>query len=629
MCGIAGKINFNGEPVPPALLKAMCDVIRHRGPDDEGFYNQSGVGLGMRRLSIIDVAGGQQPVHNEDKTVWVVFNGEIYNHLELREELRKKGHRFESRVDTEVIVHLYEEYGEEFASRLNGMFGIALWDMRRNSLVLVRDRIGIKPLSYCQIGSTFLFGSEIKSILVDPLVPRDLDLQGLDTYFTFGYIPAPFSIFKKIRKLQPGHLLIAKGGNVQVRQYWDVQPTKSGKIESEEYYRERILSLLKKSVQRRLMSDVPLGAFLSGGVDSSAVVGLMSQEMDQPVKTFSIGFEEDDYSELPDARRVANHFGTEHTELIVRPDALDLLPKLAAGYDEPFADSSAIPTYYVSQLARQHVTVALSGDGGDELFGGYSRYVDDRRDAIFSKLPLSFRCNVLGMIGKRMPENTRFKKYLQYIAKSDEHRYFQRVGLFDGQWRRGLYNHDFRVQLNGGDSQAWALDYVNRLSGASHVERFLYLDLKTYLPFDILTKVDVASMMNSLEVRVPLLDHEFVEFTATIPVEMKIVGRQQKHIFKNALAAIIPSHVFEKRKQGFATPLKHWFRTELREFTQDTFASVAFKQRGLISTEFISDIFSRHLQRRDDYSELIWSVLVFEMWCQKILDCESEYRYAA
>jgi asparagine synthase (glutamine-hydrolysing) len=621
MCGICGVYPFHSAPLEKTLLKAMCDVIVHRGPDEEGFYIDRDIALGMRRLSIIDLSTGQQPIHNEDKTVWTVFNGEIYNYRELRDDLRKKGHVFYTNADTEVIVHLYEEYGEDFVTKLNGMFAIAVWDSTQQTLVLARDRIGIKPLCYYLNEEKLVFGSEIKSILTEGTLERKLCLSSLDYYLTYGYIPAPDTIFEGIKKLPPGHILICRKGKTHVKRYWDVSYENHQKYD-ENYYQERILEILRQSVKRRLMSDVPLGAFLSGGIDSSTVVGIMSQLMDQPVKTFSIGFEETEYNELSDAKRVAQHFHTQHTELIVRPNAIELLPKLVWAYDEPFADSSAIPTYYVSKLAREHVTVALSGDGGDELFGGYTRYIDDRKDAIFSRLPVFFRKHVLAAIGRRMPMNMHFKKYLQYIGKSDEQRYFQRAGMFPTGVKNQLYSGDVEHELREVNPYATFEEYIRKQERLTFLESLLYLDLKTYLPYDILTKVDIASMMNSLEVRVPLLDHELVEFAATIPVELKIKRKISKYILKKAVSKFLPQEVLYKRKQGFAIPLEHWFRTELKDFAYDILTSKKLKERGLFSILYIQNILDEHQSGRGDYSPLIWALMYFELWCQMFMDSD-------
>lgn len=620
MCGIAGFFQFEGMRPDKAVLQDMCDVITHRGPDEDGFYLDRYVGLGIRRLKIIDLATGQQPIHNEDETIWTVFNGEIYNFRELRAELQAKGHRFYTNVDTEVIVHLYEEYGEDFVEKLNGMFGIAIWDRRQDKLVLVRDRLGIKPLSYFLTDQKLVFGSEIKSLLIEGSLDQSISTSSLDSYLTYGYVPAPDSIFEGVRKLPPGHLLTYQNGKVHIRQYWDVPINVEDATYSENEYKERCVDLLKVAVRRRLISDVPLGAFLSGGVDSGTIVGLMAQLMTQPVKTFSIGFEEEEFSELDDARIVSQHFGTDHTEFVVKPDALELLPMLVESYDEPFADSSAIPTFYVSQLARQHVTVALSGDGGDELFGGYRRYVNDARDNLWGGLPAWFRAGVLGGLGKQMPMFMRGKSYLHYISQSVERQYLQRISLCSSEMKSHLLSNALKAGLGKTDSVNWAEEFMNKVNGKELLPKMLYSDLKTYLPYDLLTKVDVASMAHSLEVRVPFLDHEFVEFAARIPPGLKIRGNTTKYILKQAMAGIVPPNVLQKRKQGFAVPLARWFRRELKDFSFDVLTSRTFKGRGWFANEAVEKMLARHQEGTADYSAIIWSLIFLETWSNRFLD---------
>ena len=619
MCGIAGICNAVEGFIDESTLKAMCDAITHRGPDEEGFYINAHVGLGIRRLKVIDLETGQQPVHNEDKTIWAVFNGEIYNFRELRTQLEAKGHQFYSHVDTEVIVHLYEEYGEDFVLHLNGMFAIAIWDRTLEKLVLVRDRLGIKPLCYFVTDEKLVFGSEIKSLLREGGANRSLSNISLDYYFTFGYIPAPYSIFEGIEKLSPGHLLSYKMGKVTIRQYWNVKPGR-GQSHDEQYYQEKLYDYIKKAVRRRLVSDVPLGAFLSGGMDSSAIVAMMSQLMDQPVKTFSIGFEEKEYNELHDARVIANHLGTDHTELVVKPDAMELLPRLVELYDEPFADSSAIPTYYVSQLARQQVTVALSGDGGDELFGGYRRYLTDKRDSMFSLVPQFIRANLLGRIGTKMPMFSRGKSYLLYMSQVEERQYLQRVSICPPEIKNYLYSPDLQQSLLNFDAYKWAEDHMAQVGGSELVDQMLYVDLKTYLPYDLLTKVDLASMVHSLEVRVPFLDHELVEFAVGIPHNLKIRGNMSKYILKQTVSDMIPSHILEKKKQGFAIPLAKWFQHELSDFAYDMLTGATFKQRNLFSNQAIENILSRHRRGEADYSPIIWALIFLESWMKTYCD---------
>ena len=613
MCGIAGIYSPVPDEISTPSLRAMCHEIIHRGPDAEGYYRDDNIGLGMRRLKIIDLKGGHQPIHNEDCTIWTVFNGEIYNYKELRKELQQRGHSFYTESDTETIVHLYEEYGLDFVHKLNGMFGIALWDKCRKKLVLVRDRMGIKPLSYCLHEGRVVFGSEIKSILVQKSVPEEISHTSLDYYLTYGYVPAPHSIFRHVKKLLPGQMLVFEDGKAELKKYWDFSVhTESGR--SEKYYQEKLLDLMSQAVERRLVSDVPLGAFLSGGIDSSTVVGLMSRLRKQPVKTFSIGFDEDKYNELSDARKIAKFFKTDHTEFVVKPDALALLPKLVRAFDEPFADSSAIPTYYVSKLAREHVTVALSGDGADELFGGYPRYIDDRKDAFCSRIPLTLRKNIFAPAGLKMPLGPHYKKYLHYISKTDEQRYLQRVGLFPMELKNSIYSKSMFEELKQFDAWGYAYELMQATPADTASGRIFNFDAKTYLPFDILTKVDITSMMNSLEVRVPFLDHELVEFALSIPADLKIKNGQRKYILKKAISNLLPDDVLQKRKQGFALPLDMWFRNQLKDFTHDTLTSQEFRNQGFFSTTRITEILESHQKGPWDYSPLLWGLLFFQEW---------------
>ena len=613
MCGIAGIYNTNKHSVQKPQLQRMCDIIQHRGPDDEGYFVQRNIGLCMRRLSIIDVAGGHQPMYSEDRTIWTVLNGEIYNFRELKRDLQSRGHVFATESDTEVIIHLYEEYGENFVDHLNGMFAIALWDRNLQKLLLVRDRVGIKPLYYAEGKGQFLFASELKAILAAGTIERDVDYEALDLYLTYGYIPAPYTIFKSVRKLMPGHILRHEQGSLSAKKYWDLQFHESPEMDEHEWV-DRILKTLKKSVKRRLMSEVPLGAFLSGGIDSSLVVALMSEMSDKPVNTFSIGFDENEFNELPAARMTSKHFGTNHTEFVVQPNALDIIPKLARGFDEPFADSSAIPTYYVSQLAREHVTVALSGDGGDELFGGYYRYVGNPLHQYTDSLPSFVRQSVIGKMGERLPAGFRAKQFLTSAGYAKEERYFEWIDVFSDAAREGLYQQQTREHLNGFNSHALATSKMAATKSSSHITRFCYFDLKTYLPDDILKKVDMTSMMHSLEVRVPILDHELIELSAQIPPDLKINNGDKKYIFKQAARRILPENILTRKKQGFAVPLKSWFRHELKDLAYDTLLSKKHAERGLFKEDNIQHMLDSHVSGKEDNSSMIWSLLSLELW---------------
>ncbi|MGI8567177.1 MAG: asparagine synthase (glutamine-hydrolyzing), partial [Pyrinomonadaceae bacterium] len=515
MCGIAGFVEQQGAGdarESAVVLDRMCRVIAHRGPDDQGTLVKDGVALGMRRLSIIDVAGGHQPISGCDGAVTIVFNGEIYNYRELQRDLEARGHRFQTHSDTEAIVHAYEEYGAACVERLRGMFAFALWDARARKLFIARDRVGKKPLHYTMTpGGTFVFGSELKSLLAHPEVRADINPEALDAYLTFGYVPDPLSIFSGIHKLPPGHHLSFAEGRVKIEEYWDFNYAATEKDErrSEEDYLDELRALIDEAVRVRLISEVPLGAFLSGGVDSSTVVAFMARHMDQPVKTFSIGFHEDSYNELKYARVAAKHFGTDHHEFVVTPDICQIVDELAWHFDEPFADSSAIPTYMVSKLAREHVTVVLSGDGGDELFAGYTRYVVDRKRSGFARLPRAVRQGVMGPLSRRLPHGALGRNYLHNVALDPLDRYIDSVSTFTTLNKQHLYTDDFRRQLNGDEDGAAAMfrQHAARVGTKEPLDALLYLDSKTYLPGDILTKVDRMTMAVSLEGRVPLLDH--------------------------------------------------------------------------------------------------------------------------
>ena len=618
MCGIAGIVNFDiNREVDGAVIERMCEVIKHRGPDENGFYISGNVGFGMQRLSIIDLDTGRQPIHNEDRSVWIVYNGETYNYLELRDELIKKGHRFYTSSDTEVVVHLYEEFGMECVKRLRGMFAFAIWDERAKRLLVARDRIGIKPLHYMIDKDRIIFASEIKSILAAG-VKREIDPAGLDGYFTFNYVPAPYTIFKGIKKLLPGHILKMEGGKVSEEQYWDIDYTKKSSKGMDEIM-EELLDILKESVRMRLRSDVPFGAFLSGGIDSSTVVALMSEIMDMPVKTFSIGFEEKDYNELDYARLVARRFDTDHHEFIVKPDFVDLLPRLVWHFDEPFGDVSAVPTYYVSKLAREHVTMVLSGDGGDELFAGYTRYPKERFTNYYSYLPRWFRKNIIRQILQNLPvKDTFFKKRIErFLWRADLHpleRYKMAVGIFSEEMKEDVFKYVIK------DTQGLLFDnYFNSDNTNTFIDRLLYTDLKTYLPDDILVKVDRMSMANSLESRVPILDHKFVEFAAALPDGYKLKGFTMKHIFKKTVSKFLPKEIIYRKKKGFGIPIAVWFRNELKNFAQDILFSNEFKQRGFFNQKSIESMFKMHQDGTRDFSEHLWTFLIFELWCREYM----------
>jgi asparagine synthase (glutamine-hydrolysing) len=596
----------------------MCDVIRHRGPDDEGVHTEPGVGLGMRRLSIIDLSTGHQPIHNEDGTIWVVFNGEIYNYRELRESLERAGHHFYTSSDTETIVHAYEEWGEEAFVRLRGMFGIALWDRPRRTLLLARDRAGQKPLHYAMRGDRLFFGSEIKSLIAAGAIDREIDLTALDHYLSFLYAPRDRAIFKGVKKLPPGHYLKFADGRIEVRQYWriaDVEPFTGSADEAAQALR----GVLASAVRSHMVSDVPLGAFLSGGVDSSVVVGLMAEASSRPVKTFSIGFDEPQFDELEHARTVAQHFGTEHHEFVVRPDGLSILDRLIAHSDEPFADSSAIPTWYVSEIARRHVTVVLSGDGGDELFGGYDRYLPHPRVAQFDRLPVPGKRQLAGALWPLLPHGARGKNFLRHVARSDNGRYLDSIAFFQPDEKDALYAEGVRGALQGSAEEALA-QHFDRFGSLPPHSRMMRFDFETYLPEDVLTKVDRMSMAHSIESRVPLLDNEVIDFAASIPSALKIVNGRRKHILKEAARTMLPASILDRRKQGFGVPLGIWFRGGLTDVFSDVLRSPTTRQRGYFEPAFVDRVVDEHLSGKRDHTLRLWQLLVFELWHRQYID---------
>ncbi len=618
MCGICGIFEFERrDDIPQRLVHGMNQTIIHRGPDDEGIYVGPGIGLGFRRLSIIDLAGGHQPIANEDGSIWVMLNGEIYNYPELRRELSAKGHHFSTHSDTETIVHLYEECGEECFARLRGMFAIALWDSRQRKLLLARDRVGKKPLFYSADDKRIIFGSELKALLAADNLPREIDREALCDYFSFGYIPAPKTIYKAVRKLLPGHYLSASASGVRETAYWDLS---FGHVEnrSEEEWCELLRHELCEATRVRLMSDVPLGAFLSGGVDSSSVVAMMSHTMKRAVTTCSIGFEEEEFNEAEYARQVAQHFRTEHYEQVVRPNALEILSKLVWHYDEPFADSSAIPTYYVSWVARQHVTVALGGDGGDENFAGYRRYIFDRMENQLRRyVPPALRRNVFGPLGRWYPGLAwaprvfRAKATLQSLSRSPLEGYFNSISIFRPDEKPRLFTADFRRSLGGYDSIDVLRRYYDRADTDDPLSRIQYVDIKTYLADDILAKVDRASMAVSLEVRAPLLDHKLMERVATIPSDLKLRARTGKYIFKKAMSKLLPEDTVYRSKQGFAVPLNRWFRQELKDMAYETLFSDG---QDILDRTYLKKIWDQHQKGMFDRSAYLWAVLMFRKW---------------
>ena len=625
MCGIAGFVESPSTTSPfgpdrsRALVHRMCDVIRHRGPDDEGVWVEEGVALGMRRLSIIDLATGHQPIHNEDRTVWIVFNGEIYNFRELRRELEAEGHRFYTATDTEVIVHAYEQWGKGAIARLRGMFGLAIWDTTSRTLLVARDRIGIKPMYYATVNGRFYFGSELKSLLEAPDLPRDLDAGALDHYLSFLYTPRDGSIFKSVRKLPPGHLLTWNDGRIAIEQFWQMPAAETFKGSEEEAI-EQLRAVLGDAVRSHMISDVPLGAFLSGGVDSSLVVGLMSEVSSARVKTFSIGFDEPAFDELEHARRVAHHFGTEHHELVVKPDGVGILDQLIAHFDEPFADSSAIPTWYVSEMARRHVTVVLSGDGGDELFGGYERYLPHPRVVAFDRYSPRALRRVAAIAAAGLPHGVRGKNFLRHVGRNEQGRYLDAIRFFGADEKPALLTREVQQAMDGPDPETRLARHFERFAGLPWPSQMMRFDAETYLPEDVLTKVDRMSMAHSIESRVPLLDNEVIAFASALPAALKIKNGRRKHILKEVAATLVPRDILDRKKQGFGVPLGSWFRGNLRELFADTLLSPRSLQRGYFQPAFVRRIVDEHLAGTRDHTLRLWQLVVFEKWQQQYVN---------
>ncbi len=616
MCGIAGIVSLGDRPVLTEEIRRMCAAIAHRGPDDEGFYFAPGVGLGMRRLSIIDLATGRQPVRNEDGSVQVVFNGEIYNFQELRADLQRRGHVFYTVTDTETIVHLYEEYGARCVEKMRGMFAFAVWDARKKTLLLARDRLGVKPLYYAECGGRLIFASELKAILELGEVERRLDWRSVGHLFTFLCTARAESIIEGVKKLEPGHVLVARAGKKPaVERYWDVcfAPDRS---RSEEHFVERLRELLRESVKLRMVSDVPLGAFLSGGIDSSSVVAAMARLASGPLKTFSIGFDDREYNELDHARAVAQKFGAEHHELVLEPDVLGVIDDLAWHLDEPFGDPSCIPTYMVSKLAAEHVKVVLSGDGGDELFGGYDKYVVEQNDR--RRPAPRWLKKISGVAAGLMPEGMRGRNLLYHLSLTGAERYLDSTVLLPDLARRKLFRSEAVALIDVYEPWRRELDAITRADG-DWLSAVQYLDIKAYLPYDILTKVDRMSMAHSLEARDPLLDHKLVEFAATIPPELKLRGGVTKYIFKQAMRGILPDAIIDRPKRGFGVPLGRWFRGRLGSFVRDVVLSDKSKQRGIFDPSYIETLLKRH-ERGRPYDIELWTLISFELWCRTFLD---------
>jgi len=621
MCGICGIYNFfqNNSQFLEEQIKKMCQVMTHRGPDDEGYYLDEKIGLGMRRLAIIDLITGHQPIHNEDESIWVILNGEIYNFKELREELIRKGHKFYTNSDTETIVHLYEEEGENVANKLNGMFAFAIWDKKNRILLLARDRLGIKPLHFFQKNNIFIFASEIKSILVTDYYKKEIDFDALSKYFSFEYIPAPQTIFKDIKKLLPGHLIVINNDKIKIKKYWDVRY--EYEIKDENYYTEQIYERLREAVKKRLISDVPLGVFLSGGIDSSTVTYLMSQVSNSQIRTFSIGFEEQSFNELEYARIMAKYVRSEHKEFVVKSKMVkELVPILMKYLDEPLADASIIPTYIISKLAREFVTVALAGDGGDELFAGYDTYKAYQIARFYRKVPKFIRnyiiknlVNILPASSKRLSFEFKAKKFISGIDYPPEISNYIWWGAYNPSEKDKLFSDDFKSLIKE-DPYSPVFFHLKNYKPENMLDRLGYLDIKLYLQDDLLVKVDRMSMANSLEIRVPFLDHNFVEFVTSIPYNLKLKGLKTKYILKKTMEAHLPRKVLYRKKIGFDIPLGVWIRKELKDFTLEILSKENLNRHGFFNYSYIEKILKEHFSGKHNHRQLLWPLIIFQFW---------------
>jgi asparagine synthase (glutamine-hydrolysing) len=626
MCGIIGKFNFRShEPVSSQILESMRDTMIHRGPDDAGIYVEGPLGLGHRRLSIIDLSElGHQPMSARDGTLWITFNGEIYNFQSLRKHLMEKGYSFRSHCDTEVILGLYQEYGEKCLQYLRGMFAFAIWDQTKSTLFLARDRIGKKPLFYYCDGNTLIFASEIKAILQDPSVRKVINYEALCDYFKYLYVPDPKTIYQNIFKLEPGYSLTCTRDGIKKNQYWDVSfaVRSSGNIGE---LSEGLLQTLSESVRLRMISDVPLGAFLSGGIDSSCIVALMAGHQENPVTTCSIGFDDREYDEIAFARQVAKQFNTDHHEFTVKNKAEPILDDLAYFFDEPFADQSAVPTYYVCQLARRKVTVALSGDGGDENFAGYEKYfLDDVENRIRRKIPGFIRRSLFpGLSGAFWNRDGSLLRKSSTLLKSLSHEadygYYLTNSEFDDAFWKSIVNDDVAREIGDYDPSWITRHYYNKADTDNHLSKILYTDLKTYLPGDILVKVDRMSMAHSLEVRAPILDHNVIEYAAAVPPDMKYNRGDKKFILKQALQNILSEEILYRKKQGFSAPLAHWLRGELKEPAQRRLLAADSNLNNFFNPRPLFEIWNAHQSGKRNHATILWTLLMFEHWYRRFM----------
>jgi asparagine synthase (glutamine-hydrolysing) len=629
MCGIAGQARSDGRPPDRALLGRMCAAIEHRGPDSRGIHVEPGVGLGIQRLRVIDLETGDQPIFNEDRSVAVVLNGEIYNYRELRAELVRGGHVFATQSDTEVIAHLYERDGPELVRRLHGMFAFAVWDLRRRRLLLARDRVGKKPLYYAERDGTISFASELPALLQDESIPRDVDHRALDAYLAYRWVPAPMTAFRAVRKLPPGCTLAFADGRSTVSRYWRLDFSRKRRVADPRELGAELRHRIRAATARRMVADVPLGAFLSGGVDSAAVVAAMAEESAQPVKTFSIGFTNERFNELPLARRVAERFATDHHELVVEPRALDIIPRIVRHHGEPFADDSAVPSFYVAAMARRHVTVALNGDGGDESFAGYSRYVANLAAARLDRVPRRLRAAVAAATLRLPPSGaidswrSRARRAAETLPLDAADRYVGYMTRLNGLRPDQLYTAEYR-ELVGPSAAGDVMAGRWRASTATGLlDVMLDVDVQTYLPDDLLAKMDIATMASSLEARSPLLDHELMEFAASLPPRCKVRGMQKKVALRDALRGWVPDEVLDAPKRGFRLPIADWFRRDLRDYVHDLLLGPTALQRGYFREAYVRELVHRHAAGVEDHSQGIWTLLMFELWHQQFVDAQA------
>ncbi len=622
MCGIAGRFNYDpSHPVDADVLASMTDAVAHRGPDSAGYFQAPGIGLGHRRLSIIDLATGDQPLANEDGQVQVVFNGEIYNFAEVRAELMARGHRFRTHSDTEIIVHGYEEWGERCVERFRGMFAFALYDANTRRLLLARDRLGVKPLYYAEVPGGIVFGSEIKSLLQDADVPRDWRPEAIDAYLTLLFIPAPHTVYAGVQKLPPAHTLVAENGRVRIAKYWDLEFTGIGDPRREDDYLEELDALLRDAVSLRLISDVPLGAFLSGGIDSSTVVAYMKETSATTPVTISVGFENQAFDETQHAETVARHLGCDFHALVASPHVESLLPKLAWHFDEPFADSSAVPTYYVSQAARQLVTVALSGDGGDELWAGYAHHrvehVEQR-----ARGTLGPARHLASWLGRALPLSVKGARSLRHLGARPEDAYALKHvnGTFERNAKDRLYTTDFNRAIDGTDPLAALREAYRSCRSADAMDRTLYADARVYMVDDVLTKVDRMSMAVSLEAREPLLDHKLLEFAARVPMALKLKDGRSKYLLRRILERRLPQSIVNRRKSGFAAPIGDWLRGPLASMASELLLDGRLRDRGLFNDAEVRRLWEDHRTRRADHPHRLWQLVMLELWFRTFID---------